>query len=269
MTASNYTWLFVAVALLFGIRWFDRFSKRIERIFIELEKRDQQQVHEDSISGFQLPASSEHGWDNICITPTKRRYERTCYLEWPPQYQEVLEYDLRPNDSPSVVFARLVDMWEEYPSGDKYRYLVINGTICERASEQNSSADLEKRIVWHELRGAERYIVLSAHGIGKAFFVREQERIHKALKQLAAQAETLGAVQVERHGWIRYEPGPDADEEQKSEIRIAVAALCSDESLRQLEVSREEVFRRDCAFVLNKLVCERSDPAATDLSASS
>jgi hypothetical protein len=269
MTASDYTWLFGAAAAIFGIRWFERFSKRIGRIFVELERRDQQQEREDDISGFQLPAPSEHGWDNICVNLTKRRYERTCYLEWPPQYQEVLEYDLRPQDRPSVVFARLIDMWEEYPSGDEYRYLVINGTICERANEHNSSADLEKRIVWHELRGPERYIVLSAHGIDNAFFVREQERIQKALKQLTAQAEELGAVQIERHGWIRYEPAPDAGDEQKSAIEAGVATLCSDESLRQLEVSREEVFRQDCAFVLSKLAGGRAEPVASNSNASS
>ena len=86
-------------------------------------------------------------------------------------------------------------MWKEGWPGDSYQ--VINGTICARADERVPSDNLEKLIVWHELLGSERYAILAAHGTNKEFFVKEQERIQKALQLLNARAEALGAIQIE------------------------------------------------------------------------
>jgi hypothetical protein len=258
MSTFANVFIMIAVVVVVGTVW--RFSGRLELIVKELEKRDQQEEQEDHVAGFQLPAPSENGWDNISVTPAKRRCERTRYLEWPPKYQEVMEYDLRPEISGNPVFARLIDVWEESPWGDSYQ--VINGTICERANDGTPSDNLEKEVVWHELRGAARYAILSAHGIGKDFFLREQERIQKALTQIGAKAAALGAIRAEGLGNIWYEAGPNAYEEQKSAINASISTLCSDESLRQFGVSRDEVFRLDCIFLLNKLVGGPSGPSS-------
>jgi len=252
--------LFGAVALFFGLRSLDRIAGRLERVIGELEKRDWQQEHDEDSTDFALPDPAEFGWDSISVSPAKRRCKRKYCFGGPPTYFEVLEYDLRPQNRRNPVFARLVDMWKEDYWGDSYQ--VVNGAICERAKEGNPSDNLEKRIVWYELLGPERYVILSAHGISKEFFTEEQERIQKALTQLRAGAEALGAIQVERYGWIRFEARPDADEEQKSAIKAGVAILCSEQSLGQLHVTFREVFRQDCAYVLNEILGQRSESIA-------
>jgi hypothetical protein len=245
------------VALFIGLRSLNRVTGKLERVVGELEKLDWQQEHDDDSTDFALPGPAEFGWDCISVSPAKRRCMRKYCFGGPPTYFEVLEYDLRPQNRRNPVFARLVDMWEEDYWGDSYQ--VVNGAICERANEGNQSDNLEKRIVWHELLGPERYVILSAHGIGKEFFIVEQERIQKALTQLRAGAEALGAIQVERDGWIRFEARPDADEEQKSAIKAGVAILCSEQSLGQLRVTFREVFRQDCAYVLNEILGKRPE----------
>ena len=259
-TFFNVFILLVAIAVIFG--FLERFSGRLERVVKELGKRDQKQEQEEDTSFFELPKPDENGWDNIYITPVKRRCKRVFCFGGPPTYFEIFEYDLRPEDRPSIVFARLVEMWKEDLSGDSYQ--VVNGTICARADERCLSDNLEERIVWHEVLGSERYAILAAHGTSKEFFLREQERIQKALKQLNARAEALGAIQVETLlGTTSYEARPDVDEERKSAIDAGIAALRSEETLRQLDVSFEEVYRQDCAFLLDKLVGEAGGPPSS------
>ena len=268
---STFTSVFIVVVVVAVVGAVERFSRRLDRVVKELEKRDQQQLEkrdqqqgeEEDIAFFKLPAPDEYGWDNICVTPAKRRCERVFCFGGPPTYFEIFEYDLRPQDRPSAVFVRLVEMWKEDLSGDSYQ--VVNGTICACEDQRHPSDNLEKRIVWHEVLGSERYAILAAHGRSKEFFLKEQERIRSAIKQLNARAEALGAVQVGTLlGTIRYGPRPDADEEQKSAIEAGIAALRSEESLRQLDVSFEEVYRQDCAFLLDKLVGETGGPPPSE-----
>lgn len=163
----------------------------------------------DSIS-FELPAPAKYGWDTIHVYPAERRCERSVSYGGYPIFHEIIEYDPRPQPFPEVVFARVVDKWtEEQPMTKSYQ--VINGTLLGSADDGSSSNQLR----WHEQCGPEMYVILSAHRASKSVFRQKHLSIKKALKKLRAQAEAIGAVEVEEYGVIRYEPIPDADDDRK------------------------------------------------------
>jgi hypothetical protein len=109
--------------------------------------------------------------------------------------------------------------------------------------------------VWHELAGPERYFILSKHGVEEEFFVKEQRRVWEAVTKLRAEAETLGAIQVEKYGFIDYEAPQDASEAQKAETKARVAVLLSPDRLRRYHVSLKEVHgQSDFMCVLNSVL---------------
>lgn len=217
-----------------------------------------QEKAEDSIS-FDLPAPAKYGWDTIHVYPAEKRCERSVGYGGPPTFHEIIEYDLRPQHRPEAVFARLVDMWKEDLSETSYQ--VINGTFLESAEEDGSLGNLEKRrLTWYELRGPEMYVILSAHGRDKAFFRQKRRSIEKALTQLEARAEALGAVQVEGFGGaIRYEAPPGADEVQKLAIETGIAILVSEKILNKYGFIPNELLNEDYAYVLDKLADEKPE----------
>jgi len=257
--------VFAFLAVIWIILWVDQMGNlilkrldalqtRVNSVESKLDRIGPAEARDEDSISFGLPAPAEYGWDTIRVFPAMRRCERSIGYGGPPIFNEVIEYDLRPQHHPESVFARLVEMWKEDLSETSYQ--VINGTLLEDAEGGGSSGNRERRLFWHELRGPETYVILSAHGRDKAFFRQKRRGIENALTQLNARAELLGAVQVEEYGAIRYQAKPNAAEKEILAIDAGIANLVSERSLREYGVSPREVFNQDYALVLDKLIGE-------------
>jgi len=215
-------------------------------------------------------AETEHmipSWDTIDVFPSRKQYERAYCIGDTGTYHELWGYDIKEK----WVFVRLLDHREEDWNGSWWK--VVNGTVLEDAITTRHSdphghglrvfKDLhleiigkyKKQVLWHELKGAERYFILSKHSLPKWTFEVERQRLQDAFAKIAAKAKALNATHRNDEYGGPYESHKDADAATKQ----AIAELQSVESLTRLGISPFELQQQESILkTLDAIISQES-----------
>jgi hypothetical protein len=233
----------VFMAGAFGLKWYD---KRIEQITKSnpshiLAKKLPDPKPEPEEPEFHLDVTTERAskeseggeyWD---VFPNQKRLILQLCSGGSLTREEIYEYAVRHTS----VFVRLIEESKEI--SDEREYEVFGGSINTARLEEDYakkskkyendvnkdlflrdtpaivSAELQKKIVWHEIYGAVRYFILDKDVpvVYEANFFREElKRFTDAFTSIEKKAEELGAVWSE---W-RYKAPEGATIEAKEEV---------------------------------------------------